>query len=403
MATKKYYLSTDAKPGYPYDRKRKQYYSWGFDIWVNGKRLQERGFATEQAAEDAVAEIRRQQKNARHGIEEPAESPFLIDLFQKKLRSMSSRQEKVRAKRVFEDLLQMLPDEIRVSEVRTAHIQNYIQYRLSEVSPATVKRELVPIVSALRNAYQFFPELDDYRPPRIPRPRVPKSRRERIITPAEQKKLLKYFFAPKGAKEDPREPAMRRRVGQFFLFCMLTVSRPGEIAGLKKSDIDLDGGVVNIRGTKSRFTASQLVRRLRITPTLAAIVRERLKEAQGEYLFTKGGRVTPRMYEKIRHACESAGIKYGKKDMDGVVFHTARHTGITMLVQSGMDLKTVGKLAGHSDAQMTMYYTHVRQELLDQAGHLLEGKLGMNGEKLESLEGEAKSKRRQRPINAKRK
>lgn len=234
----------------------------------------------------------------------------------------------------------------------------------------------MPIVSALTSAYLYFESLDEYRPPRIPRPRIAKGKKERLISNAEQSGLFKYFFAGQDAKEDPREFASRRRTGQFLLFCLLTLSRPGEIAALRKTSVDLQAGIVTIRGTKTRFSSVPLTRRLTITPTMRRILEERFAASSGEYLFTQSGYVTPTMYDRMKEACEANGIKYGRTDKEAISFHTARHTGITMLVQSGIDLKTVGGIAGQNDAEMTLLYTHANPELVKRAGAILEAKMG---------------------------
>ena len=57
------------------------------------------------------------------------------------------------------------------------------------------------------------------------------------------------------------------------------------------------------------------------------------------------------------------------------IFHTARHTGITRLLQNGVDLKTIGKIAGHSDAKMTLYYSHSNTDLTDKASDILDAEI----------------------------
>jgi integrase len=256
-------------------------------------------------------------------------------------------------------------------------LQAYVTARTNDgVTAATIRRELVPIVSALRSGYKYFEDLEGYTPPRIPRPKVEKAQKERVISKTEQDGLFAYFFAGRQEGEALRTFEGRYRTGQFLMFCLLTLSRPGEIAALKKDDIDLTAGVVSIHGTKTRFRSTQLTRRLSITPTMRRIIEERLNVARGEFLFTSGGSVTPTMYEQLKAACESIGVRYGRTDKQAISFHTARHTGITMLLQNNVDLKTVGRMAGQSDSRMTLYYTHSNPELVSRASAILEQKMG---------------------------
>lgn len=377
MAIKKFYVN-GPKDGLPYDRKANKYFSWGYDIWLNRSRKEERGFLTKQDAEDTVIALKKAAKDLRNGIFPKNKSPYLRDLFDKKLESSAdNRHDHARAKRVYEYLFRLIPRKIKVVELRTVHLQQYVDNRIKDgVSAQTVHRELVPIVAALTSGYKYYDVLDDYRPPRIPRPKVSKTKKERVISQAEQDKIFAYLFAPRFEDELKQEPETRRRTGQFLLFCLLSLSRPGEIAMLKRTDIDLDTGIVSITGRKSRFSATQIVRRLKISATMRQILEERTELAKKDFLFTQSGYVTPKMYKYLKAACAAAGVIYSRTDPDGISFHTARHTGITTLVQAGMDLKTIGKLAGHSDSQMTLYYTHANPQMVNQAADLLEKKMG---------------------------
>nr|MBA4185661.1 hypothetical protein [Acidobacteriota bacterium] len=68
MAVKKVF-SNKAKPGWKYDEKTKQFWSWGFDIWLeNGKRKRESGFGSRQLAENAVSRIRINEKEGKYKL-----------------------------------------------------------------------------------------------------------------------------------------------------------------------------------------------------------------------------------------------------------------------------------------------------------------------------------------------
>ena len=76
----------------------------------------------------------------------------------------------------------MLPPNLKINELAQSHIRLYINERITEVKAVSVNREITVIGSALRSAYVDFPELETWTCPRIPRPKVERSRRERLIT-----------------------------------------------------------------------------------------------------------------------------------------------------------------------------------------------------------------------------
>ena len=62
----------------------------------------------------------------------------------------------------------------------------------------------------------------------------------------------------------------------------------------------------------------------------------------------------------MRSACRRVGL-------EGVTFHTLRHTYASWLVEAGVDLYTVKELMGHSTLSMTERYAHVGNGMLQNA------------------------------------
>lgn len=387
MAIKKYYVAR-RKDGFPYDSKKGKYFSWGFDIWIDGTRISERGFFTRDQAEAAVTSQREDAKNIKHGLPGKIDSPRLIELFQKKLDSITIVRDRTRSKRVFLFFLNLLPPQIKVLDLKRAHLQTYVDARMKDgVKNSTIRREMVPIIEVLNNADQYFVELDSFRPPRKPKLTISKTRNTVTIQADDRRKLLNWLLAPQRETERVYQAAARRRVGLFLQFCLLTVSRPGETASVRKADVDLAASVVRIKGTKTD-TKQHSIREVPVTPTMRSILIERFELNSGDYLFTKGGYVTHRMRSQMKEACEAVGIKYGRNVVDGITFHTARHTATTVLAHSNrVDTKTAGKFTGHADETMTLYYTHANAETLAIASQVLEesmGNISLDGEYLET-------------------
>ena len=84
----------------------------------------------------------------------------------------------------------------------------------------------------------------------------------------------------------------------------------------------------------------------------------------GRHIFfagirTGGKRLTTRaVHDMVTKLAERAGVE------KRVSPHTLRHTYATRLLDSGLSIREVQELLGHSDVSTTMIYTHVNPEAL---------------------------------------
>lgn len=372
MAIRKFY-SNKAKPGWRWDEKEKKFSSWGYDIrFEDGTRKRENGFASRQLAENAVARIRISEKEGKYDLAR-REFPLIAEVLEKRIPRIESQKERIRAVTILQRWLDMLPPNLKVNELTAAHIRQYITERITEVKAVSVNREITVIASALHSAHVDFPELETWTCPKIPRPKVERSRRERLITQEEIMKILTELFAPRKTGETERDFNRRRTVGQVFQMSLLTGARIGEITALRWEQIDFKARILQIIGRKNRFKVAKTVRYLELTPTMEEIFRERKKaNAFGEYVFCRTGNSVTDYHKILRQAAESVGIAYGAKTRGGFITHDARHTAVTRMLQAGVDLSTVGAITGHSDSQLILHYSHATRESRKQAVSVLE-------------------------------
>lgn len=351
----------------------KKFWSYGFDIrQENGQRKRESGFPSERLAENAVSRIRISEKEGKYDLR-TRKFPFLEEVLDKAVERIEDKKAKGRARVVFNLWLSLLSANLRFNDITTASIRLYINERQGKIKASSINREVTFIASAIHSAYVDFPELENFPLPKIPRPKVEKSRRERLITYEEITKLLNYLLRARDENEKQVDYEKRRVVGQVFQMCLLTGSRVGEITALRWSHIDFDAKILQISGRKNRFKVAKTVRYLELNDTIEQILRQRQTlDKFGEFVFCRTGNSVTDYYQILREASETVGIIYGRKTRGGLITHDARHTAVTRMLQAGVDLSTVGAITGHSDSNLILHYSHATRESRKAAVSVLE-------------------------------
>lgn len=158
-------------------------------------------------------------------------------------------------------------------------------------------------------------------------------------------------------------------------------ARRSEICALRWSDIDFDTRMMNITKSlkvvegvvdeKTTKTESS-IRTIKLSESTINLLKE-YKEWQEAYKKVykrrwtgKDNRIFTSIDGGYMHpsTCDHIIRKIVKKyNLDHISFHELRHTCASLLINSGIDPKTVSKRLGHADTSITMeIYTHVFQE-----------------------------------------
>lgn len=134
------------------------------------------------------------------------------------------------------------------------------------------------------------------------------------------------------------------------LFALSTEARRGEIMHLKWKDLDLERKTATFRDTKNGET--------RTIPLSNSLVDSFSNEKQkrvllSEYVFPSadGG----------QQACIRTAWDYAVKEagLDGICFHTLRHTAASYLSMGGASTLEVGAILGHKTLAMVKRYSHL--------------------------------------------
>lgn len=188
----------------------------------------------------------------------------------------------------------------------------------------------------------------------------------RVLTLGEQQRLVAYLL------DDMDETKFG------VLLALLTGMRIGELCALKWEDVSAEEQVIHIGATMQRLqtldasasartkivvgTAKSLTsdRIIPLNSSAAALCRRMRAENGKAYVLTgESGRfLEPRAVQyrlsKYTRACE----------LEGVHFHTLRHTFATRCVEVGFEIKSLSEILGHASAKVTLdRYVHSSLEL----------------------------------------
>ncbi len=130
--------------------------------------------------------------------------------------------------------------------------------------------------------------------------------------------------------------------------------RVSELCGLKQTEVDLYGGVVNCHGKGSKERRVPVGKSAIHWLQRYASVKAGYGQAAYPNLFLHRGKPLDRhlALSIIKRHAATAGL-------DKVSPHTLRHSFATHLLQHGADSRSVQALLGHSDISTTQIYTHM--------------------------------------------
>jgi integrase len=165
--------------------------------------------------------------------------------------------------------------------------------------------------------------------------------------------------------------AMPPRYRLMVLLAAWCALRFGELAELRRADIDLEGRNIRVRRGVIRTDDGRLVkdpkseagkRDVSIPPHLMPLVHEHLAEHTGRgrdaLLFPAagGGHMSPSSLYAVYHPAREAA---GRPDLR---FHDLRHTGAVLAAATGATLAELMRRLGHSTAAAAMRYQHAADD-----------------------------------------
>jgi integrase len=193
------------------------------------------------------------------------------------------------------------------------------------------------------------------------------NRRERALTEEEVKNLI---------------DACPKYLKPIVITAVLTGLRKSDILKLMWKDVDIERGLIRTVEAKTGKTRNIILNQDMITLLRGLSI-------GGEYVFpNRNGKAFADIRKPFEKALKKAGIKQGKNRKEKIVFHSLRHTCISLLTEKGADTTAVKNYVAHADEKMTAHYTHLSEEYARKTSELLNGLCGVNllyGNKMETM------------------
>lgn len=232
---------------------------------------------------------------------------------------------------------------------------NYIQAKIVSLDVSESTRQSV--LAVIKQTLRYIEAKYDYpMPPIIVRPSPKRLPPIEIMNRKEQIRLIQFLYCDMDIS----------KAGIYL--CLFTGLRLGEICSLKWADIDQERGLLHVSRTVQRIeskegpTKTTLLetppksifskREIPISDTLLTLLTKFRQEGQ-EYVLRDNKPMEPRTYQN-----------HFKKYLEGIHapnynFHILRHTFATNCIDSGMDVKSLSEILGHSNVQITLNrYVH---------------------------------------------
>jgi integrase/recombinase XerC len=190
-----------------------------------------------------------------------------------------------------------------------------------------------------------------------------------IRTPKQEKRLPKCLDLEQVQKllEAPGDADLLSSRDKAMLEVLYSSGiRVSELVELEMADIDLQEGVLRVRGKgrKDRLTpiGSQAIRALQRYFELRALDIKSQNNHSGRVFLNKHGQSlsTRSVRRKLDKYLVAAGLD------PGISPHTLRHSFATHLLNNGADLRSVQELLGHQSLSTTQVYTHLTTSRMKQ-------------------------------------
>lgn len=231
---------------------------------------------------------------------------------------------------------------LRIDTILRQQTRDYANKKLDEgYSPATVRREFEILIAALNFVYR---EGWIDRVPYIEKP-APPPPKDVWMTPRQVRTFLDACKTP--------------HIRLFALMALHTLSRKTAILELKWSQVDLDNRLIDFNPPGRQQTNKKRVA-VKISDSLHVALQEAKEFSLTDYVIEFNGKPVQDVKRAFQRAARKAGLPW-------VTPHILRHTGATLLAQSGVSMWEIAGIMGDRLATVERHYAKHHPSYLQEA------------------------------------
>ena len=269
-----------------------------------------------------------------------------------------------------------------LSRLDVADLRRLYAEKLAEGLSSTTVHHLHAVIHRALNSAVEDGKLSRNVAALIGRSNRPKVARREIVTIAEGDQPRRFLAAAKG-----------ERLEALLVVALTTGLRKGELRALRWKDVDLERGVLAVRGSLMGTARKDMAigtpkngkeRAVSLGSTaVRALADHRARQLEerkvvpirgdlGLVFCTEWGEYLPT--NTIVLALRRVLVR---ADLQHIRFHDLRHTAATLMLQQGVHPKMASEMLGHSNVAITLdLYSHITPTMQRQAADAIERALG---------------------------
>ncbi len=253
--------------------------------------------------------------------------------------------EKFLSEEVFED------KDWALNELKSSHLRSFLYYLYQERKNGTaaINRK----IAAFSGFFKFLIRESEYELEENPAKSISRRKEEKVLP-----QYLSLEEAEKLLDTIKGESLYPERDYAIFALFLQTGCRLSELEGLNLDQLNLGEGYVRFRGkgAKERTVPLTLTTRKALSRWLEK--RNTREKTERVFLNRYGAPLGKRGIQySLKKFLKKAGL-----NRPGLSVHKLRHTCFTLLLKSGVNIKALKDIAGHTSIATTEIYTHITQE-----------------------------------------